>query len=148
MSRAVLIYPIMKCIERELDKARQDPHNTEIIFRYYKVRSSSAQPATVLAELISINTMSRLLGKQFDKAVLQDIEDLIFKMDQLGNAPRTINRRREILKNFYRWMHNLPRGQFPDIVRWISIRKVPKVAVTAEDLIPYDVCVKIGENAS
>jgi site-specific recombinase XerD len=147
MSRAELIYPLRKRIDQELAKAGKDPHNSEMITRYYKVRSSEAQPATVLTDLIRLNKISPILGKPFEQATRQDIENLIFRIDQLGNAPRTINKCREIIRNLYRWMNGLPKGQYPDMVRWISMKKVPPVAVTAEDLIPYDLCVKISEQA-
>lgn len=116
--------------------------------RYYKVRTSQVQIATVLADFIRINTLSKMLGKKFEDATVQDIEDLIFKIDQRKNKDNTKNKFRKTLKAFYRWMRSYPKGDYPLEVKWITLKKIPLVTVRSEDLISYEECLKITEFAT
>lgn len=147
MSRAELIYPIRERIERELARLESDPFNRDVVTRYYKVRTTEVNPATVLTELIWLKTLSKLLGKKFEEATMHDIEDLIFKLDQRGNKDTTKNRTRRILKGFYQWLRGYPKGEYPPEVKWIKMKKVPLSTITAEDLIPFEEAVRISEFA-
>lgn len=147
MSRADQIYPLRKRLEKELSLASSDPNNAEILTRYYKVRSGEVSPATVVADMVRLNILSRTFNKKFEGATLQDIEDLVFKIDQRKNKPKTLNKFRQALKQFYRWMRGYPKGQYPPEVMWIAMKKVPFISVTAEDLISFDEAVKITEFA-
>jgi integrase len=147
MSRAELIYPIRERIEREVARLPQDPFNAEVLTRYYRIRTTEVSPATVLTELIWLRKVSAELGKRFEDATKQDMEDLIFKIDQWGNKDRTKNRTRTILKVFFQWLRGMPRGEYPPEVKWIKMRKVPFSAVTADDLIPFEEVVRISEFA-
>lgn len=147
VSRAETIYPIRKRIEQELAKIEKDPLNRDVLTRYYKVRTTEVNPATVLTELVWLNKMSKMFCKKFEDAGRLDLEDLIFKVDQLGNKDNTKNRIRRILKCFYRWLKGFPKGDYPPEVKWISMKKVPLVTITAEDLIPFEEAVRISEFA-
>jgi site-specific recombinase XerD len=148
MSRAELIYPLRQRIESEVSLASKDPHNKEILLRYYKVRSCEVRLATLVIDFIRLNMMSRMLNKKFEEATVQDIEDLVFKINQRHSNPNTQNKCRKILKSFYRWMKGFPAREFPQEVKWIKLNKVPLVKVKAEDLIPYQECVRISELAT
>ncbi|MEM4391845.1 MAG: tyrosine-type recombinase/integrase [Candidatus Nitrosotenuis sp.] len=145
MSRAELIYPLEKCMERELAKIEGDPCNSKILTRYYKVRSSQVKIATIIAEFVRLNEMSRILAKKFEDVTVQDIEDLIFKIDSKKNADNTKNKYRKVLKAFYRWMKGCSPREYPSEVRWITLKKVPLVTVTPQDLISFDECIRISE---
>lgn len=147
MSRADQIYPLHRLIERELGKISRDPHNKDILTRYYRVRVTEVQPATVVNELIRLNMISQMLGKKFEEAAIEDIENLVFKIDRRGNMPNTINKFRKILKNFYRWMHGLPMREYPPQVRWIRLKKVPLITVKPNDLLTFDECLKLTRYA-
>ncbi len=148
MSRAELIYPLHRNIERELHLINEDPHNKEILTRYYKVKSSKVALATLLFHLTRLNIMSRMLGKKFEDATVEDIEDLIFKIDQRHSNPNTRNKYRKILKAFYKWIKGCSKYEYPPEVRWIEMNKLPDVIVKPEDLLPYEECVRIGECAT
>lgn len=147
MSRAELIYPLRRHIERELSKVASDPFNCEILTRYYKVRCGKVELASQLAELIRLNIMSKMLGKRFEDATKEDIEELYFKINQKHSKPNTINKYLKILKAFFRWLKGYPKGDYPPEVKWIELKKVPVITVTAKDLLPFDECVRISEQA-
>lgn len=147
MSRAELIYPIRERIEKELAKAEADPFNDGVLKQYYMVRTTQVSPATVLTELIWLNTLSKMFGKKFEEATTQDIVGLNFKLDQRGNKDTTKNRTRRILKRFYQWLRGCPDGQYPPEVAWIKMKRLPLSPITAEDLIPFEEAVGISEFA-
>lgn len=147
MSRAELIYPIRERIEKELAKAKSDPFNGDVLRQYYMVRTTEVSPATVLTELIWLNTLSKMFGKKFADATTEDIVALNFKLDQRGNKDTTKNRTRRILKRFYQWLRGCPDGEYPPEVRWIRMKRLPLSPITAEDLIPYEEAVRISEFA-
>lgn len=148
MSRAELIYPLHQRMERELSLASKDPHNKEILTRYYKVRSSQVKLATLVIDFIRLNMMSRMLDRKFEDASVQDMEDLVFKINQRHSNPNTQNKCRKILKSFYAWMKGYGRGEYPQEVKWIKLNKVPLVKVKSEDLLSYEECVRITEFAT
>ena len=148
MSRAELIYPLKERMEKELAKINRDQYNREILIRYYKVRTSQVALATLVADFIRLNRMSQMLNKKFEDATVQDIEDLIFKIDQRTKADNTKNKFRQSLKQFFRWMKGYAPGENPPEVKWIRRKKLPIVTVTREDLISFEDCLKISEHAS
>lgn len=148
MTRAHLIYPLERRIEKELEKARHDSVNGQTIIRFYKARSIEMTKASMLLYIIRLNQMSRLLDKKFEKASIEDIENLVFELSRLKFAESTQNRIRKILKGFYRWLKRCPKGKFPPQVAWIVTKKSVMVTVKEDDLIPYEECIKISEFAT
>lgn len=147
MSRAELIYPIRRNIEKEFFKINKDPFNKEILTRYYKVRNSQVRPATILFEFGRLNVMSRLLGKKLEDVTVQDMEDLVFKIDQMKISDNTKNKFRKVLKAFYRWMRGCSKGEYPPEVKWITLKRIPLVTVRPDDLLTYEECLRITEFA-
>lgn len=147
VSRAELIYPIQRYLKRELSRIENDGFNRDILLRYYKVRTSQVQPMSVLNELIRLNMMSKMVGKKFEDCTIQDIEDLVFTIDGLRNKDNTKNKYRKVLRAFFKWLRGCSGRDYPPEVRWITLKKVPYVTVTAEDLLPFEECVRISELA-
>lgn len=147
MSRAELIYPLKERIEKEILKLNEDIHNGEILIRYYKVRSSQLAIATVFNNLNRLRIMSQILQKKFADATKQDIENLVFEIDRMCKSPNTANKYKKILKKFYQWMRE-SEPEYPPEVKWIRMRKVPFVAVSENDLIPFEEALRITECAS
>lgn len=148
MSRAETIYPLQRFIKRELAKVENDPFNKEILMRYYKVRSTDLRLATLVIDFIRLNVMSRLLEKKFENATVEDIENLIFAVNQKYKHPNTQNKFRKVLRYFFRWMKGCAKNEFPAEVKWITMNKIPLVSVKSEDLISYEECVRITECAT
>lgn len=147
MSRAETIYPIQKGLERERGRFESDPFNRDILARYYKVRLTEVKPTTVLGEFIRLNELSRTLAKKFEEATREDIEDLVYNIDQKKNHDNTKNKYRKVLKAFYRWLRGCARNEYPPEVKWIMLKKIPLVTVTADDLPSYEECIRITEHA-
>lgn len=148
VTRADQIYPLDKNIQRELGKAENDPCNKDVIIRYYKSRSFELTKASMLLNLVRINQMSRLIGKKFEDAKIEDIENLVFEMSKLKLADSTKNRMRKTLKVFYRWLRKCPRGQFPPEVAWMTTKKTATTTVKPDDLLSFEECVRISEAAT
>lgn len=148
MSRAELIYPLKEKIEKEISKINEDPYNRDVLIRYYKVRYGQLSLATILNNLTRLKIMSRILKKKFEDATRQDIENLVYEIDRGSLKPATVNKHWKILKKFYQWLKECPEGEYPPEVKWIKMKKVPFVAVTEQDLIPYDEAIRITEFAS
>ncbi|MEX2193032.1 MAG: tyrosine-type recombinase/integrase [Nitrosarchaeum sp.] len=148
MSRAELIYPLKKKIESEISKINSDKYNSAILTRYYRVRFGQVASATLYNELNRLNKMSAILGKKYEDATTQDIENLVFEVDKRCKHPSTSNRHWKILKTFYRWMRGGQGSEYPPEVKWIKMKQVPPLSVTEKDLISYDECIRITEKAT
>ena len=148
MSRAQLIYPVEKDLQRQRERFIADPNNSEILSRYYKVRMTQVKPMTVLAEFVRLNEISCIFGKRFEDVSVKDAEDLIYMIDGKDNSDSTKNKYRKVLKSFFRWLKMSPPGQFPSEVQWIRLKKVPLITVKESDLITYDEAMSIGEHAT
>jgi len=147
MSRAELIYPLRRQLEKLLSDIEKDPYNSEIMTRYYKVRSSQISLATILFEFYRLVVMSQMLNKKFEDCTVQEIENLIYDIDRRKNKDNTKNKFRKVLKAFYRWLRGYSKGEYPTEVKWITLKKIPLVTVKSEDLLSYDECLKITEHA-
>jgi len=148
MSRAELIYPLRRNLEKQLALLESDPHNKETLTRYYKVRSTKVALATIVIDFVRLNEMSRMLNKKFEDATVQDIENLVFRINQKHTHPNSQNKYRKIIKSFYPWLKGCSKHEYPHEVKWIEMNKIPLVAVKAEDLLPFEECVGITEFAT
>jgi integrase/recombinase XerD len=147
MSRAELIYPLHRMIERQLSRIGKDRYNKEVLTRYYKVRTGQVSLVSVYNELNRLNIMSKILRKKFEKATRKDIEDIVFELDKKCRKPGTANKQRKVLKRFYQWLKGYQPRDFPPEVKWIRMKEEPLLAVTERDMIPYDECIRITEHA-
>lgn len=132
-------------MEVQLGKVQSDKYNNDIMMRYYKVRTTQVNLATVLAEFVRLVMISKILDKKFEDTTTEDIENLVYIIDKRKNSDNTKNKFRKVLKAFYRWMKKYPKGQFPPEVQWITLKKLPLITVKADDLLSYDECIKITE---
>lgn len=147
MSRAHLIYPLHRLIEKQLSLINKDPYNKEILTRYYKVRSIKIEPASLLLVFRQLNFLSRILNKKFEEATVKDIEDLVFEISQRYPNLNTQNIFLRILRIFYKWLRGCSKYEYPPEVKWIELNKVPDSAVKPNDLLSFDECVRISEFA-
>ena len=149
MSRAHLIYPLERRIEKELVKISKDEFNSAILFRYYRVRKCQVAMATMLNELNRLRITSEMFQKPFETATREDLEILCAKINDTKDKPDTVNCYWKIIRNLYKWMKGYSKkGDFPPEVAWIRLKNVPYVRVRREDLIPMDTVLHILEFAS
>ncbi len=81
------------------------------------------------------------LGKDLDKVSKGDIESLVSDIEQADYSFWTKQSYKTALKKFYRWLHGMPRGEYPAEVKWIKIGnrgnndKLPEDLLTEEEVL-------------
>lgn len=148
MSRAHLIYPLEKRLNKELERISKDPHNAEILNRYYQVRKCQVAQATILNEMNRLRIMSEMFQKPFESGTKMDIERLCTEINDTRVAADTVNAYWKILRRLFQWMRGCTRrGEFPPEVSWIRLKNVPYARIRKEDLVPMDTVLHILEFA-
>lgn len=140
MSRAADMYPLRKYVESELEKIRQDPHNAEVLGRYYQARiADGISIARMYKCLWTVRRISRMLGKPFSEAIKDDFVRVMAELEQSGFSDWTKMDFKVILKHFYKWFRNWEDGTPPE-VRWIRRIKNPqsKKPILPKDLLTQD----------
>ncbi|MEM3143172.1 MAG: site-specific integrase [Candidatus Nitrosotenuis sp.] len=141
MSRAAEMYPLRRYVELELEKIRKDPHNAEIIEKYYWARvADGISLARMYKCLWTVRRISKMLDKPFSEATKDDFVRVIAELEQSGFSDWTRMDFKVILKHFWRWFKNWEDGTPPE-VRWIRRQKnpqskrpiLPKDLLTAEE---------------
>lgn len=120
MSRAEEIYPLKRSVANQLESARKDRFNANVLERYYNARvAEGISLARIHKCLCTMRMLSGLLGMPFEKAEKDDIVRLVAKVERKGLADWTKRDYRVILKQFYKWLRNWEDGTPPE-VRWIK----------------------------
>ncbi|GFN40081.1 MAG: integrase [Marine Group I thaumarchaeote] len=133
-----IIEQFYSLIDRHLSK-----NNAELIRKYDRALvNDSLAKATRSKNLSTLLSLSRLLEKDWQDTTKEDIEDVVYKVNQKysgnGQETNTTVDHKKILKRFYRWF-KLGSRDFKEVgdppeTRWIRTRKV-KDAITREQLI-------------
>src|SRR2546425_1252295 len=108
MSRAHEIYPLHRMLEKELTRIGSDANNSEVLVRYYRVRSTQVALATLVNTLTRLRIVSGILNKKFEEATLSDLENLHFEICRRSKKAATRNKYRQLLKKFYQWLDGFP----------------------------------------
>ncbi|HJT10266.1 MAG TPA: tyrosine-type recombinase/integrase [Candidatus Nitrosotalea sp.] len=141
MSRATEIYPLKRMVERELEKIKLDPRNSESLYKYYHARvAEGISLARICKCLNTLRQISRILGKSFEEATKDDFVRVISEVESSSLAGWTKRDYKTILKHFYKWLRNWEDGSPPE-VRWIKKSGnvenknpiLPKDLLTAEE---------------
>lgn len=120
MNRALEIYPFKRLIERELEKIRSEPYNSESLLKYYDARTADGiSPARTFKCLNTLRKISIMLGKSFSDATKDDFVKLVSQLESSNLADWTKRDYKVILKHFYKWFRNWEDGSPPE-VRWIK----------------------------
>lgn len=118
MSRALEIYPLKRMIERELEKIRLDPYNSEPLCKYYRARvADGISHARTFKCLNTLRKISSMLGKSFSDATKDDFVKLVSDLEGSSLANWTKRDYKVVLKHFYKWFRNWEDGSPPE-VRW------------------------------
>ncbi len=124
-SRAEEIYPVKRDLRRELEKASQDPHNSDSIIQYYQRRQAEGLTKVTLQKHVGmLNRISRMLGMPFLQATKQDIVRLMAQIEDRGLSDWTKYNYKTTLKLFFRWLRGMEREDgYPEEVKWIRRQK-------------------------
>jgi len=86
--------------------------------------------------LDTLERTARILGKPFEEATREDIEDLIAEIERRNYSDWTKHDYKVILRIFYRWLRKC---EYPEEVSWIRIKvkstpKLPEELLTVEEI--------------
>jgi integrase len=120
-SKELIFKFIEACIRDGLSKARQT--------KYFELLKGIAEK----------------LGKDLDKVSKSDIEWLVSEIEQANYSAWTKQSYKTALKKFYRWLHGMPRGEYPDLVKWIKLGSKVNNDKLPEDLLTEEEVLKLIE---
>ena len=92
--------------------------------------------ARTIKYLDTLERTARLLGKPFEEAKKEDIQDLIAEIEQRDYSEWTKHDYKVILRVFYRWLRNC---DYPEETSWIKLKstknhKLPEELLTVEEV--------------
>jgi integrase len=113
--------------------------NKELIAEYHNYAVarglSKARQSIILQSLLRLALASKA---DFNKAQRRDIEELMAEFQEKKYSPWTIETSKAILKQFYKWLLKVEKGDpLPDCVRWME-GGAPKNNLTKSDLLTKD----------
>lgn len=98
--------------------------------------ANGLSPRRVSKYLWQLRQVSQWLGKDFDKATIDDLKRVVATVETSGYAPWTKCDYRVALRVFYRWLSG---GEnYPDLVRWIRPRHPRGRDMMPSDLLTED----------
>ncbi|MFQ5951250.1 MAG: tyrosine-type recombinase/integrase, partial [Candidatus Geothermarchaeales archaeon] len=119
----------------------------ETIIRFY--RRSLAEGLSLVRvsrRLFTTRYLSRMLGKRFQDATKQDVEDLVGKIESKEMSPWTKVDYKKMLKLFYKWLRGT--DEPPPEVRWIKCAKNIPPKLLKKDLLTPSEASSIVQAAS
>lgn len=84
--------------------------------------------------LYTLRRISEMLGKPFEEATIEDIKDLVYRVERSGYSPWTKKDYKVALKRFYRWLKGNDE-EYPPEVKWIKTTLKAKDELLPEDLV-------------
>jgi len=105
---------------KRINKEVSSQKNKKLILDFVKSledeRRTTARQVKIMQTMLTIN---KKLGKDFDKATIDDIKRFCHKINgQTGNSERYRADLKSILKQFYKW--HAGSDEYPELVRWIK----------------------------
>jgi integrase len=77
--------------------------------------------------------------KPFETVTKKDVEDYFYNLINKKLSSITIRNRKITIKQFYQWLYNTRKGEYPEIVSWLDVNseynyKLPSDIVTQEEV--------------
>lgn len=109
---------------RSVQSSSMSERNKEIISKFRNFCFAQGLTRGRIAKhLWGMLVMGRILKKDFDKVVREDIENLIAELRSHDYASSTLTDFNITIKKFYNWLRQYPPKQYPPEVRWLSTAK-------------------------
>lgn len=139
-------YPRWLERERELARSSLSARNFELAERFEDhCTNSNLALATTRRYLYDLRRIAGLLGKDFDKAGVGDIERVVNQFSRSDYAPSTKLHLKIVLKTFYKWLRG---GEvYPPEVKWIKTTMSRTDALLPGELLTEDDVLKLVEAA-
>jgi len=84
--------------------------------------------------LYTLSRIAEMLGKPFEEATVEDIKDLVYRIERSGYSPWTKKDYKVALKRFYKWLKG-NNEEYPPEVKWIKTTLKAKDELLPEDLL-------------
>ena len=150
-SRRTDLYGYADRLERAVDRIRgrsdlPDGSSERILDFHRFCVASGLSPARTLRYLSDLPSLSKRLGKPFDKATRGDVERVLEALERSDYAPQTKLDFRKTVKKFYKWLNG---GEaYPECVAWIRTTGKRNHDRLPEDLLTEDDVRKLVATAS
>jgi integrase len=123
-------------------------HNKTLVMQFLdRLKAEGLSLARQAGYVQRLTSIAVVLGKDFDKANQQDIEQLIKAVNAKDWAEWTKDNYRVTVKRFWRWLRELPRGKDPPETEWIRIGKAQSRTILPQDLLTKEETQKLIQAA-
>ena len=132
---------LSKAIER-INRLDISERNKELIVEFCnECLARGLTPARALFYLTRLLQVAKLAGKELDKLSVDELKDLVRRLDARYANENTRHDFRVALKKFYQWLNGYEwdSKEYPSLVRWIKTtvrneRKLPEEVLTQEEV--------------
>ncbi|MFH1474088.1 MAG: tyrosine-type recombinase/integrase, partial [Candidatus Aenigmatarchaeota archaeon] len=126
----------------ELQDREATKEQLDVLRRYYKYLKfeKKVKITTISSYLSTIRFFIVETGKRFEDITKEDIQNYFEHTD--SNSEYTKQRVRNALKQFFKWLYNTPKDEYPDVVDWITVGKFRKY-LSPDDLLTEDEVLRI-----
>lgn len=109
-----------QAVIRRVEKASISERNKELILAMKDALVLQGLSKPRLMKYMEVLKMAAVrMGKDFDKATVNDLKKLVAEIQQSNFSPWTKQTYKVLLRRFYRWHHGTK--EYPEIVSWITI---------------------------
>ena len=115
-------------------------YNRKTILEFcYDLQTEGISTTRQVKYLRILAPIAKMLGKDFNKARVEDIKRVVNQVNSSDFAEWTKSDYRVTLKRFYRWLRRLPKGENPPETSWISTgggkQVLPEELITPEEVL-------------
>ncbi len=96
--------------------------------------SEGLTPIRVSKYLDTLRRIADMLNKPFEEATVDDIKDLVYRIERSDYSPWTKHDYKVALKRFYKWLKG-NNEEYPPEVKWIKTTLKAKDELLPEDLL-------------
>lgn len=100
--------------------------------------SDGLTPIRISKYLDILRRASGMLGKPFEDATVDDIKNLVCRIERSGYSPWAKHDYKVALKRFYKWLKGNDEG-YPPEVKWIKTTLKARDELLPEDLLTEEV---------
>ncbi|MCW4040765.1 MAG: phage integrase N-terminal SAM-like domain-containing protein [Candidatus Bathyarchaeota archaeon] len=95
------------------------PRNAELIQQFeHAIFAEGLSTGRVTKYVLTLRKLAKWLGKNFDAAKKQDIENLVMQLERSDYSVWTKHDYKVAIKRFYKWLNG--GDEYPEAVKWIT----------------------------
>ena len=132
----------LKSVVRRLARSLSK-HNFEILVRFYRhLRTEGLSIPRIKKYLETLGRVAKMLGKHFDEATREDIENVVYRIETSDYSPYTKHDYKVVIKRFYKWLKGGDK-EYPPEVSWIKTTMKMRDELLPEDLLTEEDVMKL-----